>query len=170
MFNFKNYKVKKLKNLLFNSPTLENMYLNFRSIFFKDEIFEILEKKINEYDDYLLTQAKKYTKDILFLNNRIKSLEMNIYLRDQVLKDLDWASMKYSLEVRVPYLTKSLLKISASKNLVNSLSKNDLFVYSNLNKSNYYNDYKKRGFFSPDNVSKTQRNFVLNNFNNFMCN
>jgi asparagine synthase (glutamine-hydrolysing) len=170
LFNFKNYKVKKLKNLLFNSPTLENMYLNFRSIFFKDEIFEILGKKINEYDDYLLTQAKKYTKDILFLNNRIKSLEMNIYLRDQVLKDLDWASMKYSLEVRVPYLTKSLLKISASKNLVNSLSKNDLFVYSNLNKSNYYNDYKKRGFFSPDNVSKTQRNFVLNNFNNFICN
>jgi asparagine synthetase B (glutamine-hydrolysing) len=95
---------------------------------------------------------------------------MNIYLRDQVLKDLDWASMKYSLEVRVPYLSKSLLRISASKNLVNSLSKNDLFVYSNLSKSAYYKSYKKRGFFSPDNVSKTQRNFVINNLNNFIRN
>jgi len=168
LFNFKNYKVKKFKNLLFNSPTLEKMYLNFRSIFFNDEIFEILGKKINEYDEYLLTQVEKYTKDIIFWNNRVKSLEMNIYLRDQVLKDLDWASMKYSLEVRVPYLSKSLLRISASKNLVNSLSKNDLFVYSNLSKSAYYKSYKKRGFFSPDNVSKTQRNFVINNLNNFI--
>ena len=144
------------------------MYLNFRSIFFKDEIAKILGDKIEEYDLYLLEEFKKYTKDIIFLNNKIKSLEMNIYLRDQVLKDLDWASMKHSLEVRVPFLSKSLLKMSASKSLVNSINKNDLFVYSKLYGSNYFYDYKKKGFSSPDNITKNQRKFVLDNYSNFI--
>ena len=168
LFNFNDYKIKKLKNLLFNSSSLEKMYLNFRSIFFKDEIAKILGDKIEEYDLYLLEEFKKYTKDIIFLNNKIKSLEMNIYLRDQVLKDLDWASMKHSLEVRVPFLSKSLLKMSASKSLVNSINKNDLFVYSKLYGSNYFYDYKKKGFSSPDNITKNQRKFVLDNYSNFI--
>jgi asparagine synthase (glutamine-hydrolysing) len=168
LFNFNDYKIKKLKNLLFNSSSLEKMYLNFRSIFFKDEITKILGDKIEEYDLYLLEEFKKYTKDIVFLNNKIKSLEMNIYLRDQVLKDLDWASMKHSLEVRVPFLSKSLLKMSASKSLVNSINKNDLFVYSKLYGSNYFYDYKKKGFSSPDNITKNQRKFVLDNYSNFI--
>lgn len=170
LFNFNDYKIKKLKNLLFNSSSLEKMYLNFRSIFFKDEITKILGDKIEEYDFYLLEEFKKYTKDIIFLNNKIKSLEMNIYLRDQVLKDLDWASMKHSLEVRVPFLSKSLLKMSASKSLVNSINKNDLFVYSKLYGSNYFYDYKKKGFSSPDNITKNQRKFVLDNYSNFINN
>lgn len=120
------------------------MYFNFRSIFFKDEILKILGKKIEEYDSYLLERFVNYTKDINFLNNKIKSLEMNIYLRDQVLKDLDWASMKHSLEVRVPFLSKSLLKMSTSKSLVNSLNKKDLFIYSKLQGSDYFYGYKKK--------------------------
>jgi len=168
LFNFNNYKIKKLKNLLFYSYSLEKMYLNFRSILFKDEIINILGDKIEEYDSYLLEQLIKYTKDINFLNNKIKSLEMNIYLRDQVLKDLDWASMKHSLEVRVPFLSKSLLKMSTSKSLVDSLNKNDLFIYSKLYGSDYFHDYRKTGFSSPDNILKSQRRFALDNYNNFI--
>jgi asparagine synthase (glutamine-hydrolysing) len=168
LFNFNNYKIKKLKNLLFYSSSLEKMYLNFRSILFKDEIINILGNKIEEYDTYLSEQFKKYTEDINFLNNKIKSLEINIYLRDQVLKDLDWASMKHSLEVRVPFLSKSLLKMSTSKSLVDSLNKNDLFIYSKLYGSDYFHDYRKTGFSSPDNILKSQRRFALDNYNNFI--
>lgn len=168
LFNFKNYKIQKLKNLLFHSSSLERMYLNFRSIFFKNEIFDILGKNIEEYDRYLLKQTTKYTKDIIFWTNKVKSLEINLFLKDQVLKDLDWASMRYSLEIRVPFLSKSLLKMSASQSLVNTLCKNDLFFYSNLNKSNYHINYKKRGFSTPDSILKSQRDFVLSNYSNFI--
>jgi len=170
LLSYNNYKTKKLRNLLFYSPTFGKMYLNFRSIFFKDEILKILGKNIDEYDEYLSSQLEKYTKDIIFWNNRVKSLEMNVYLRDQVLKDLDWASMRYSLEVRVPFLSKSLLKMSSSKSLVNDLCKDDLFIYSNLANSQYFSSYKKKGFSTPDNILKTQRSFVLDNFNNFIRN
>ena len=168
--NISNYKLKKLINLLLYSSSLEEMYLNFRSIFFTDEILNIMsnKNKIEEYRMNLLGHYGKYTKDITLFNNKIKSLEINVYLRDQVLKDLDWASMKYSLEVRVPYLSKSLLKMSATPNLANSLNKNDLFVYSKLNKSNYFYQYKKKGFSTPDSILKNQRKFVLENYNLFV--
>ena len=68
LLSYNNYKTKKLKNLLFYSPTLSKMYLNFRSIFFKDEIFNILGKNIEEYEEYLSSQLEKYTKDIIFWN------------------------------------------------------------------------------------------------------
>lgn len=93
---------------------------------------------------------------------------MNVYLRDQVLKDLDWASMKYSLEIRVPFLTKSLLKISSSKYLVNSLKKDDLFLYSGLKKTKYFRDYTKKGFSTPSSINKKQKEFVITNLNKFI--
>jgi hypothetical protein len=93
---------------------------------------------------------------------------MNVYLRDQVLKDLDWASMKYSLEIRVPFLTKSLLKISSSKYLVNSLKKDDLFLYGGLKKTKYYQNYIKKGFSTPSNINKKQKKFLATNLNKFI--
>ena len=110
----------------------------------------------------------EYTSDIKFINNKIKSLEMNVYLRDQVLKDLDWASMKYSLEIRVPFLTKSLLKISSSKYLVNSLKKDDLFFYAGFSKTKYYQNYIKKGFSTPSNINKKQKEFLVSNLNKFI--
>jgi hypothetical protein len=76
--------------------------------------------------------------------------------------------MKHSLEVRVPFLSKSLLKMSTSKSLVDSLNKEDLFIYSKLYGSDYFHDYRKKGFSSPDNVLKNQRKFTLDNYNNFI--
>jgi asparagine synthase (glutamine-hydrolysing) len=42
----------------------------------------------------------------------ISALEMNCYMRNQLLRDTDWAGMAHSLEIRVPFVDIELLKIS----------------------------------------------------------
>jgi asparagine synthase (glutamine-hydrolysing) len=171
LINFNHHKLQKLSNLIKNVDNLEEMYVNFRSIFNKKDAISFCKKngiliEVNEIN--LSKKITEYTSDIKFINNKIKSLEMNVYLRDQVLKDLDWASMKYSLEVRVPFLTKSLLKISSSKYLVNSLKKDDLFFYAGFSKTKYYQNYIKKGFSTPSNINKKQKEFLISNLNKFI--
>jgi asparagine synthase (glutamine-hydrolysing) len=43
----------------------------------------------------------------------ISALEMSCYMRQQLLRDSDWASMAQSLEVRVPLLDVALLRTIA---------------------------------------------------------
>ena len=171
LLNFNHHKIQKLSNLIKNADNLEEMYINFRSIFNKKDAINFLKENkilIEENEINLSERISEYTSDIKFINNKIKSLEMNVYLRDQVLKDLDWASMKYSLEIRVPFLTKSLLKISSSKYLVNSLKKDDLFLYGGLKKTKYYQNYIKKGFSTPSNINKKQKEFLATNLNKFI--
>src|SRR5207237_2575325 len=44
---------------------------------------------------------------------KVASLEAGLYLRNQLLRDTDWASMAHSLEVRVPLVDVHLLKAIA---------------------------------------------------------
>lgn len=43
-------------------------------------------------------------------HHRVSALEMTWYMRNQLLRDTDWASMAHSLEVRVPFLDLDLLR------------------------------------------------------------
>jgi asparagine synthase (glutamine-hydrolysing) len=45
---------------------------------------------------------------------KVASLEACLYLRNQLLRDADWASMAHSLEVRVPFVDVALLQATAS--------------------------------------------------------
>ena len=45
---------------------------------------------------------------------RIAALESSLYLRNQLLRDIDWASMAHSLEVRTPFVDYCLLQQVAS--------------------------------------------------------
>ena len=42
------------------------------------------------------------------------ALEAGLYLRNQLLRDTDWASMAHSLEVRVPFVDRTLLQAVAA--------------------------------------------------------
>jgi asparagine synthase (glutamine-hydrolysing) len=44
---------------------------------------------------------------------RVAALETTFFLRDQLLRDIDWASMAHSLEVRVPLIDVALLRAVA---------------------------------------------------------
>jgi asparagine synthase (glutamine-hydrolysing) len=41
---------------------------------------------------------------------RVSTLESSIYMRNQLLRDTDWASMAHSVEVRVPFVDVELLR------------------------------------------------------------
>lgn len=41
---------------------------------------------------------------------RVSALEMNFYMRSQLLRDADWAGMAHSLEIRVPFVDMTLLR------------------------------------------------------------
>ncbi len=44
---------------------------------------------------------------------RVVALDSRFYMRDQLLRDIDWASMAHSLEVRVPLVEAHLLRAAA---------------------------------------------------------
>jgi len=44
---------------------------------------------------------------------KVATLESSVYMRNQLLRDTDWASMAHSLEVRVPLVDATLLKATA---------------------------------------------------------
>jgi asparagine synthase (glutamine-hydrolysing) len=46
--------------------------------------------------------------------SKVAALEASLYLRNQLLRDADWASMAHSLEVRVPYVDTTLLQAIAT--------------------------------------------------------
>ena len=46
-------------------------------------------------------------------HHKVSALEMSWYMRSQLLRDTDWASMAHSLEIRVPFLDLDLLRIVA---------------------------------------------------------
>ncbi len=45
--------------------------------------------------------------------SRVSSMEISIYMRNQLLRDADWAGMAHSVEIRVPYADVFLLKALA---------------------------------------------------------
>ena len=46
---------------------------------------------------------------------RVAALEASLYMRNQLLRDTDWASMAHSLEVRVPLVDAALLPAIATQ-------------------------------------------------------
>jgi asparagine synthase (glutamine-hydrolysing) len=58
---------------------------------------------------------------------KVSALEMCWYMRNQLLRDADWASMAHSLEVRVPLVDLDLLRVVASLSCLNlQVSKRDM--------------------------------------------
>jgi asparagine synthase (glutamine-hydrolysing) len=61
---------------------------------------------------------------------KVATLESSLYMRNQLLRDTDWASMAHSLEVRVPLVDVKLLTKIASVTTKNSLRSKHLLATS----------------------------------------
>jgi asparagine synthase (glutamine-hydrolysing) len=165
--NFKfNSKIERVLRLLFNCKTVSDSYLIFREIYSEKEIKNINLKNFDfSQETFSLNEnISEYIKGIRSVKNQIKSLETNIYLRDQVLKDVDYASMKNSIEVRVPYLSKEILRISSNLNISENISKQFLLDRFDLKKS-YKKNYKKVGFMTLNSISNMNKTKMLEYLN-----
>ena len=105
-------------------------------------------------------EEKKLPFNNLYLNTSY--LEYKIYLRNQLLRDSDWASMSNSVEMRVPFVNKELIANTfqtkpeitrrkvlkkINKNIFEKISKKKICFYTpTYNKTNYHNPLKNRSF------------------------
>jgi asparagine synthase (glutamine-hydrolysing) len=87
------------------------------------------------------------------LHAQISTLESSLYMRNQLLRDADWASMAHSVEVRTPLVDFELLKTCSASilNLNNSGSKSCLANSPQRPLPEKIQRRKKTGFTTPVN-------------------
>tara|TARA_B100000212_G_scaffold290932_1_gene232515 strand:- start:395 stop:1171 length:777 start_codon:yes stop_codon:yes gene_type:complete len=178
--NFRNFSNKYLKKYL--SPkyrsifemggSIPDAYLLTRSLFLPWEIeefvgHEIFHKGINKLNTISkLDDSCKYSDNF---KSSISSLDIQWYMRNQLLRDTDWASMAHSIEVRVPFLDLELIKtLSKISSLGRSLNKKDMINSTKENFSNRFKNRKKTGFNVPINewLNSRSKFKIKNEFSN----
>lgn len=104
----------KALSLLEYGGTYPGAYLLARGLFMPWELDAVLDKDIVR-EGLRRLRPLDYIDEILIPDpgiprSRIAVLESGLYMRNQLLRDTDWASMAHSLEVRVPLVDSHLLQ------------------------------------------------------------
>lgn len=144
----------KIRNSIFKY-FFDLVYYLLRIPFYKSRIINLLKPGISLFETYLLFRGittvselrKKFGTELIdeFLheinfqyynslsannNEEIKGIlrffEYEFYLKNQLLKDADWASMYHSIELRVPFVNMNFIKEISSLNLNDNSDKKDL--------------------------------------------
>ncbi len=93
--------------------TLEGAWLLRRALFMPWEIARILEPEFARRGLQALAPLQALRARIAGIRNpqlAVMALEMSGYMRNQLLRDADWAGMAHSLEIRVPLVDSTLLR------------------------------------------------------------
>jgi len=88
-------------------------YLLRRGVFMPWELARILDPDMVREgwaDLQTLDRLDRTMVDASSDHHKVSALEMSWYMRNQLLRDADWASMAHSLEIRVPFLDLDLLR------------------------------------------------------------
>jgi len=128
--------------------------------------FKLLSKYNNPYQIYLLLRSKKnnlhkiekkYLENILTekteysemgLSDLTSLLEIKIYMKNQLLKDADWAGMSNSVEIRVPFVDYDFLQVLKKSKF--KINKGKKFFFKKLfNIPEFLVKKKKTGFKVP---------------------
>src|SRR5262249_46588620 len=103
----------KLAGLVEFGGNYPGAYLLRRGLFMPWELSEVLDPEIAREGlkqlDPLNHIARTLIPDPLRPFTRVATLESSLYMRNQLLRDTDWAGMAHSLEVRVPLVDAILL-------------------------------------------------------------
>ena len=127
-------------------------YLLLRGFYSPDKIAKILQKSISEVLDILNSYIPSTARKINSISD-ISTMEKEMYMQNQLLKDSDYMSMKHGIEIRVPFLDNELLA------LVSAIDEEELFphpgkkevlinAFSNILPKEIY-DRPKKGFQFP---------------------
>ncbi len=123
-----------------------------RSLFSIDEIsnilpIELVKEGLEEFNQSLIDKDK--LNSIKDETTKITFLEFDNYLKNQLLKDADWAGMANSIEIRTPFVDKefinNILKLKMKKNL----KKVDLIDTLNPTTRKILLNKRKLGFLIP---------------------
>ena len=153
-FNFK------IKNIIQEDLRDLSLYIFARSLFLRNEIKEISKhhlgfdlEDITGHDDF----EEMYSLKEKLLEKKISYFESNIYMKNQLLRDSDWASMANSVELRVPFANSELIDFFSNyKNNKNSR----INILKDINYEIYkiIKDKPKTGFSVPMNIFLKEKN------------
>jgi asparagine synthase (glutamine-hydrolysing) len=105
-------KGKRLYYLSYENPLGE--YLFSRGFFTPQLIAGILDAEVSEIDQLLRNYPGNAQFSSLSDGNRASWLETNLYMQNQLLKDVDYMSMSHGIEVRIPFLDQDLMQLAFS--------------------------------------------------------
>lgn len=151
--------------------TYEGSYFLVRGLFMPHELSQVMDRDMAYEGLRRLNLMKHITSNLSSNKNesqtrraklssysKISILETSMYLRNQLLRDTDWASMAHSLEVRTPFidinLVSTLAKIINSNNPVNW--KNLLGNVPSVTLPSNVKSKPKTGFLTP--IADWQKN------------
>lgn len=126
----KHFTSPKYAGLLEYGGSYSGAYLLKRGMFMPWELPELLDGEMVKKGWEALQVLVRLDENIRNINSsylKVSSLEMCWYMRNQLLRDTDWASMAHSLEVRVPMVDYNFLRSIAPMFYTSTApSKNDL--------------------------------------------
>lgn len=104
------YRWKKISFL--NLPGAVGEYLFYRGLFAPEEVARVCGVSENTVTDRILSLPSDPQLDALKDGNRVSWMECKYYMQNQLLRDTDSMSMWHSLEVRVPFLDRSVTDLA----------------------------------------------------------
>lgn len=108
---------------------------------------EVIKKGMIELN--LFERLKQDCAGIQSVRFQISALELQWYMRNQLLRDSDWASMAHSLEIRVPFVDVRFFENVIQQIAKRELSKNDLAMASRRKLPDEILYRRKTGFNIP---------------------
>lgn len=127
-------------------------YILARGLFLPWELENVLDREVIKKGMAELNLFERLKQDCAGIQSvrfQISALELQWYMRNQLLRDSDWASMAHSLEIRVPFVDvrffERVIQLMAQK----SLSKNDLAMAPHKKLPDEILYRKKTGFNIP---------------------
>jgi asparagine synthase (glutamine-hydrolysing) len=141
--------VRRLGDFLQCSPTTETAYRSFRGIFSHWEACQILKFYFTE-DSPTRNSQSLDSVNLPSLLDEVSRLELSRYMRNQLLRDSDVMSMSWGLELRVPFIDRTLLESIASiPSNLRLASGKQLLIQAVPEIPEWIFNRPKRGFFFP---------------------
>ncbi|RBP51527.1 asparagine synthase (glutamine-hydrolyzing) [Arenicella xantha] len=139
-------KYRRMLDALLNPKSVAAAHLALRGIFSSSESVALTK----QYTGTTATLPKLSSAKCEDLADDISALELNVYMRNQLLRDSDMASMAWGLELRVPFVDKVLIdRISTIPADLRLLQGKRLLIDAVPELPNWVIDRPKQGFRFP---------------------
>ena len=144
----------KMKNLARYGKTWAGAWLIKRGLFLPEDLPALMGREAAEEGlrrlDILALIRSAIDPDPGTPFSRVAALEASLYMRNQLLRDTDWASMAHSLEVRTPLVDATLLRQLAPLLLIEKRTSKEHFAASPIPPlPQYLSARRKTGFSIP---------------------
>jgi len=134
------------------SADCANAYFLSRALFMPWELEDFMDRNFLETglsQLNLLTRFRQDIEGIQSIRFQISALELQWYMRNQLLRDTDWAGMAHSLEIRVPFVDVQFFENSTYLSAQHNFMKPDLANASHRKLPQKILNKKKTGFNIP---------------------